>query len=586
MAVENLPLWTLLPNWAETVSESLTWVSGVLASPSGAEQRFALRTTPRRSLEASFLLFGQDRAWADNALVSALGVPWYVPLFYDMGRITSDTTPGSDEIVLDTTNREFSVGGFVMLRSGVFSASVHQIDEILPDRLVVTPGVGAFPAGTLVMPCAPMRLDGGAASVARLADRAGRLRLRFVQDGGASFPETFLPPSYRDFPVMNTPPNESNDLTTEYSRIQSEIRNTLTKPFIVDTAGKNFSVQQHTWLVSGKADQDALRGFFYALEGRRNALWIPTFAADLDLVATVSAFSTNIVVKRCGYTAFGGPRFGREDIRIELYDGTFLIRRITASAESGDTETLTLSAALGVTVEPRSVKRISFMHLCRLDQDSVELVHYADKAGALTVRAGFKTCGDLRTGGLIFPMPFTQGIITPEWCGGPPPPPPEPVPLGSFLLYGNWMFPQFTAAERVVGWNAYTVDDNNASGMPGGASGASSLVAPPETILLRVSGRVVMQQSNGNRGGEYVAVIERRASEGEPWITLSATSVLLGPCSSTVCGPFTLDVPEETVSVLPGWQVRMRLLQPQTVFLRYDNNPSLTFIEGTWFGEG
>lgn len=48
--------WAWPPNWADGVEERLEWLTDVLTSRSGMEQRRALRVAPRRSFEASFVV--------------------------------------------------------------------------------------------------------------------------------------------------------------------------------------------------------------------------------------------------------------------------------------------------------------------------------------------------------------------------------------------------------------------------------------------------------------------------------------------------------------------------------------------------
>lgn len=52
--LDALPVWTISPDWSDGITETLEWLTGLLASPIGAEQRFGLRLTPRRSFEMTF----------------------------------------------------------------------------------------------------------------------------------------------------------------------------------------------------------------------------------------------------------------------------------------------------------------------------------------------------------------------------------------------------------------------------------------------------------------------------------------------------------------------------------------------------
>ena len=70
--IEDLPIWTFRPNWSGGVTERLEWLTDVLPSRVGAEQRRGLRLSPRRSLEFQLLLHGEERTFFD-LMLQALG---------------------------------------------------------------------------------------------------------------------------------------------------------------------------------------------------------------------------------------------------------------------------------------------------------------------------------------------------------------------------------------------------------------------------------------------------------------------------------------------------------------------------------
>ncbi|RUF67839.1 hypothetical protein IPC1105_33025, partial [Pseudomonas aeruginosa] len=50
----RITAWSFAPDWADGVQESLEWLTELLTSTSGLEQRRSLRLSPRRSFEAEF----------------------------------------------------------------------------------------------------------------------------------------------------------------------------------------------------------------------------------------------------------------------------------------------------------------------------------------------------------------------------------------------------------------------------------------------------------------------------------------------------------------------------------------------------
>ena len=148
--------------------------------------------------------------------------------------------------------------------------------------------------------------------------------------------------------------------------------------FYDDEAGGPIRQQSHRWLLAGRAEIHAFRQWLYARQGRLVDFWLPSWAADLVLVASAGSGATQIDVEACGYTDRVAQDIGRRDIRIELASGSSITRRITDSeVVSASVERLTLDATLGTAIAPADVVRISFLDRVRLDADAAEIAWWA-----------------------------------------------------------------------------------------------------------------------------------------------------------------------------------------------------------------
>jgi hypothetical protein len=86
IADADLPVWTIKPNWANGIRETLSWLTDVLASTYGPEQRRALRLSPRREFEMTFNPIDAVRSYFDLWLHRMGSFEFMVPLFHDAGR--------------------------------------------------------------------------------------------------------------------------------------------------------------------------------------------------------------------------------------------------------------------------------------------------------------------------------------------------------------------------------------------------------------------------------------------------------------------------------------------------------------------
>lgn len=418
MAILNLPIWTVSPDWRNPVLERLEWKASVLASPTGSEQRFGHRIAPKRTFEMGLTVFGRERALLDLSLGRVGMGEWYLPLWHDGAPLLVDAAPDGMALQCDTTNREFRAGDAALIRDrDALRTETVEIAAVGADGLVLAfPSHLAWPAGSRVYPMRRARLM-DSTSLRRRADRAMQGNVIFLCTEPDDWPELEWPVLYGGYGVMTYRPEESADMTMEYQRLTAAFDDEIAAPAVVDISDIGFNIQQHSFWSHGRAQQAELRSIFYALRGRQRPVWVPTFYADLDLASNASA-GNFLTARQCGYAAYGGPRTGRQHIRIERMDGTASHHRITSAAEtvSGD-ELLAITPALPSPLAVAAVRRISFMQLCRLDGDSIELSHATDSDGLCTATAAFRSTPETRTAAPWSAMPFLKTTETAYPCG-------------------------------------------------------------------------------------------------------------------------------------------------------------------------
>lgn len=375
--------WPFVPDWTEGVVERLTWATDILSSESMAEQRRCLRAAPRREFEASVVAHGAERQYLDMTLFSWSARVWALPVWHDIQQLSVATPAGALSVPCLTAHRDFHAGGLAMLRghdpSDVFNVEVVEVEAVNSAEIVLKrPTQRDWPAGSRLYPVRSAQLR-EAPVLSRITDRLTACDVAFRVLGtsdSVSAPPTTL---YRGRPVLASRPDESRDLTYEFSRLLSELDSGTATPLLTDVAGTAMMVVRHRWVGGSVAERAAWRALLYWLRGRQRSVWVPTHADDLTVVASAPASAITLDVAHVGYTRFAQGRTGRRDIQIELTDGSVLHRRITGSTVlSDDTERLALDAPHGVDLSPTVVGRISFMAMCRLDSDSVEILHMTD----------------------------------------------------------------------------------------------------------------------------------------------------------------------------------------------------------------
>lgn len=384
--------WSFIPDWGESVIERLSTSTGLLASESGVEQRRNMRLAPRREFEARLFVEGRERQLLDLSLYGWGSRIWALPIWPDVQQLKTGIASGALRVSCDTRSLDFRVGGLAMLRGETaFDQEVVEIRSLDGSGLdLARPLQRSWSQGTRLYPVRTARLS-EQPSLVRLNDRVQSASVKFLlmepSDWNAALPGTL----YRGWPVLEMRPDESAELTQGFQHLLSVLDNGMALPLYTDTAGRALPVLNHRWMGLGREERAAFRALVYGLRGQQKAIWVPTHADDLTLMAEVSDVSSTIDVANVGYSRFAQARPGRSDIRIELVDGSVWYRRITSASElDGETERLALDAVFGRRILPSQVARISWLALCRGNSDSVELEHVNDSEGlarsALTFR--------------------------------------------------------------------------------------------------------------------------------------------------------------------------------------------------------
>ena len=150
------------PNWSQPVAESFGFMTDIIVSYRGMEQRIQLRAVPVGTIRYATLLDDVRDAQMANAILfgnqaRAFGVgrwQFQTPLSQDAG-------PGDHDVLCDTADIPFELGGMVLLWSDPYHWEVQTIQSVLPDRVVLSFGlIQSWTAGqTVVLPLVVGRLS-------------------------------------------------------------------------------------------------------------------------------------------------------------------------------------------------------------------------------------------------------------------------------------------------------------------------------------------------------------------------------------------------------------------------------------------
>lgn len=422
MADIDLPLWSVPPNWRTPVTERLEWLTDVMGSRSGAEQRRSIRLSPRRFFEYLINPVGAVRSFADQWFHRIADAQCLLPLWHDKARTTSVTLDTANRVDVATAYREFAVGGLAVLYSGPFTHALVEISAIDANGLDIANTVaGDWPAGSAIYPVRRAYMD-PEVKFSALTGRVGESTLAFMIDGTNDYdlgtPDDWLIGGY---PVIDIAPNRMDDLEAQYTRIMDEIDNRIGLTKRNDVGGRAFQTQFYNWQAKGLQEHHELRQLLYRLNGRQKAVWMPSFNEDVTLARPLLSASSALDVEAFGYTALGGVVPGRDRLHFRTDSDHYSVEiEDTDTPLAAGEERLLLTAAAGFALPAGQTG--SFMGLVRLEQDAVEITHHTDAEGVCEVSAAFKSFAPIRTPPTVLIQPLLVGTENSDPCGLPPPP--------------------------------------------------------------------------------------------------------------------------------------------------------------------
>lgn len=386
----RLTLWMIAPDWANNLTETLTSLTDVQQSVDGSQVRQPCRDVPRREWEFPIIAEGTERQIMENALFDWSSRKWALPVWVDATWLTAQLPSGTDTIVMDTTGLDFVEGGLLVFYVSASSFEMAEILALTTAQITLKQAtVNAWGKGARLLPCRSATLT-DYPSLSRQSDQQVSAQVRFMAAEDCDWPAIAPATMYLGIPVLETRSNEPQDLAAAYGRQIVTVDNDLGIPTIDDFSDQSWPTQAFYWLVQGRAERAALRSLLRWLDGRGNALWLPTGNADITLAATIGAADTAITVTWAGIARFVFGKPGRQHIRIELKSGTVFYRKLTGATDPDQvTEQLAIGTALGVNVTPAQVRKISWMMLATLNSDRVELGHVHESQGTATASVTF-----------------------------------------------------------------------------------------------------------------------------------------------------------------------------------------------------
>ncbi len=373
-----------LHNWRNPVKDTLEGKTDIMIAKDGTEQRVQLRSRPRRYVEYLYTVQGNEKQRIKNDLWQAQARRTIIPLFIDPVELSESISAGATNIPVVTTQyRDFDTDESLAIITDGITSEVFEIDQdggtfFIPKY----PLALAWTKHTKVYPARLAALQ-DKQPVPTLTGTVSEFTVRYeiLGDVGARGEAPYFD-VYDGAAVSGYEPNWRAPVDPSFTRELRRLDSGLADPVIDDYHDQQSSVTKQLYTTHGRLSTRE-RMFWASIEGRWTN-WEPTWESDITVIEEITEFDTILKVANAHHTSAYGP--GHEDIRIQLWNGDVLYRGVTGIGEVGSVqENITIDSALGQTVQPGGIQRISYMQKVRANSDSIEMVWLTPEVMEVTV---------------------------------------------------------------------------------------------------------------------------------------------------------------------------------------------------------
>jgi len=370
-----------LPQEYDTpVKETLAFLTDIITSLDGNEQRIALRKQPRQVFEVTYSLTENDRQRMQSVLMDWMDNVFGFPVLLDRLTLTGATSIGATTYpVLGADDVDLRVGGLAVV---VTDSNVFDVINItaVTDTLITAgdAALNAYPAGTTIMPLRTVRILRSVAGN-RSPVNLETFKITFEvtdNDTGALTGSTAAYSTFNSRVLLDDCNTIKGDMAENFKRRIYRIDNGTGLVSISSTWDRNKRSHQKGFVLRNRTDIINFRRLMLSLNGRQKAFYIPTFIEDLEVKAQLDIGADTMDIERADYFRFIQNRLPKTIFRITFNDGTNLVKTITSSiGVDATTERLTVDSTWPATRPVAEIVRVEFYELVRLDTDNIVVTH-------------------------------------------------------------------------------------------------------------------------------------------------------------------------------------------------------------------
>jgi hypothetical protein len=415
----SLPMFTTLPNWQNGVTERLSWMTDVLESENGSEQRRSVRRNARRQFEAGFMRQLSHRNRLDDFFVGLGSAEFMLPLWHEAVHMNEGIDMEASGVAFpdgELEYREFYKDDLVFVNNGnpddYDILQVGDVDYANSRFSWKFPPPRPWPIGTRIYPMRTARLL-TPPRMSNITDTVSTAQVQFDLSEPYKIAANFGATAGGE-PFFAFSPDRATTLDVSYGRKSFTLDNTSGVPITTDHGRFTNVIVQSKYRLFGRINATKLRQFFQAARGRAVHFFAPTFMQDVYVVDDELPLNAQeIIIEPQGfYDYMLRPQPIRIQLAFQFYDGRPSVYTTITGVEpiykkdaDGSNSTPLQTVAEKLSIDPalpaiamKDVKRVSFVAESRFDQDTFEIQHHSNQQSVIDVSIVMKQAFNPRIG--------------------------------------------------------------------------------------------------------------------------------------------------------------------------------------------
>jgi len=399
---ESKKLFYWRPNTKINMTENITFNTDKIEAINGNEQRISLLQEARNTFKYYYTLHTTELQKFNNFLFQYQSSFINLPLWQEIGRLRNDIEINQTvfKVTMDFRRYQTDIKFIIMNPLDYSDYSIFFIDGIDYDNEEIYVAAGfdrAWGEGALIMPVVSVKVkDAINKTLPAGVDRLAGMSISFQKEVGN---DTIINnsiiqyPKYKDLYILDKQPNRRDILTQQWQRKKLSIDLGFGKPHELDRSDQPFNLYNYTWTLTSREKINDLKTFFAEMRGSASDFWMPTFENDMTSISNSYSLNDNYLL--INDINLMETFLGRKlNIKINLTDGSYLIREVVNVNEGAGIEQVFLDKIHGVDFTDKQIGSINFVYKSRFNNDDFAFIYTNDEQAEITKNVFMQNMGD------------------------------------------------------------------------------------------------------------------------------------------------------------------------------------------------